>query len=56
MWGYTKDLYCHVFFFAMVVVVVTEFARKSVLNELLFSDDLVLISETIKGLKNKFIE
>ena len=44
------------FLFAMVVGDVTEFAREGVLSELLYADDLVLMSETIVGLRNKFIE
>ena len=35
--------------FAVVVDVVTEFAREGVLSELLYADDLVLMSETIEG-------
>ena len=31
---------------------VTEFARKGVLGELLYANDLVLICETIRGLRN----
>ena len=42
-------------FFAVVVDVVTEFVR-SVLSELLYADDLLLMSETIEGLRNKFLE
>ena len=38
----------------MVVDVVTEFAREGVLSELLYADDLVLMSETIEGLTDKF--
>ena len=41
--------------FAVVVDVVTEFARDGVLSELLYADDLVLMSETIEGLRNKFL-
>ena len=33
------------------VDVVTELAKEGVLNELLYADDLVLMSETIKGLE-----
>ena len=36
------------FLFAVVVDVVTEFAREGVLCELLYADDLVLMSEAIK--------
>ena len=41
--------------FAVVVDVVTEFIREGVLSELQYTDDLVLMSETIKGLRNKFL-
>ena len=44
------------FLFAVVVDVVTEFASEGALSELLYADDLVLISETIEGLRNKFLE
>ena len=40
----------------MVVGVVTEVARESALNELLYADDLVLMSETIQGLRDKFLK
>ena len=43
-------------FFALVVDVVTEFAREGALSELLHADDLDLLSETIKGLRNKLIK
>ena len=43
------------FSFAVVVNVVTEFARESALGESLYADDLVLISETIEGLRDKFV-
>ena len=42
--------------FAVVVDVVTEFAGEGALSELLYADDLVLMSETIQGLRNKFIK
>ena len=44
------------FLVAVVVDVVTEFARKGVLRELLYADDLVLMSDTIKGLRNKLLK
>ena len=44
------------FLFALVGDVVTEFAREGELSELLFADDLVLMSETIEGLRNKLIK
>ena len=36
--------------FAVVVDVVTKFARGGALSELLYTDDLVLMSETMEGL------
>ena len=44
------------FLFAVVVDVVTEFAREGALSEWLYADDLVLMSETIEGLRNKFLK
>ena len=44
------------FLFAVVVDVVTESAREGGLSELLYANDLVLISETIEGLMNKFFK
>ena len=44
------------FLVAVVVDVVTELARKGVLSDLLYTDDLVLMSERIMGLENKFLE
>ena len=37
-----------------VVDIVTEFAREGVLSDLLYADDIVLMSEIIEGLRNKF--
>ena len=34
----------------------TEFAREGALSELLYADDFVLMSETIKGLRNEFLK
>ena len=42
------------FLFAVVADVVTELVREGALSELLYADDLVLMSETIMGLGNKF--
>ena len=50
--GCIKDLFCR-YFFAAVVNVITEVARAGVLSELLYAY-LILMSETIKGLTNKF--
>ena len=44
------------FFYKVVVDVVTEFARVDVLSESLYADDLVLTSETIEGLRMKFLK
>ena len=44
------------FLFAVVVDVVTEFARVAALSELLYADDLVLMSETFVGLRNMFLK
>ena len=40
--------------FALVVDVITENARRSAVNELLYADDLVLTSETMEDLKGRF--
>ena len=39
------------FLLAVVVDVVSEFAREGVLSELLYADDLILMSDTMKGLR-----
>ena len=44
------------FLSTVVVDVVTEFAREGELSELLYADDLFLMSETIEGLRNKFLK
>ena len=54
--GCTKDLCCYLFFFALMVDVVIEFARDGALSELLYAYDLVLVSETIEGLRNMFLK
>ena len=45
-----------VLIFAVVVDVVTVFAREGALSELLCVDNLVLMSETIEGVRNKFLK
>jgi hypothetical protein len=40
--------------FAIVVDVVTESAREGLMSEMLYADDLVLTSETMEGLREKF--
>ena len=44
------------FVYAVVVDVVTEFTKEGVLSELLYADDLVLMSETIEELRKKFLK
>ena len=39
-----------------MVDVVTEFAREVALSELLYVEDLILMSETIEGVRNKFLK
>ena len=39
-----------------MVDVVTEFDREGVLSELQHADDLVMMSENIEGLRNKFFK
>ena len=43
------------FLSAVVVDVVTEFAREDALSESLYTDDLVLMSETSEELRNRFL-
>ena len=40
--------------FAIVVHAVTEQARKGLLNEILYADDLVLMSENLEDLRERF--
>ena len=44
------------FLFAVVVDVVTEFSREGALSELLYAKDIVLMSEAMDGLRNKFLK
>ena len=37
-----------------IIVVITENARRGVVNGLLYADDLVLVSETMKDLEERF--
>ena len=43
------------FLLAVVLYVVTEFVCEVTLFELLYTDDIVMMSETIEGLRNKFL-
>ena len=49
-----KELCCHLF--AVVVAVVSELARGGTQCESLYADDLVLMSETFEGQRNKFLK
>ena len=40
--------------FTIVVDVVTESVRNGLMSEMLYADDLVLTSETMEGLREKF--
>ena len=40
--------------FAIVVNIITENARRGVINELLYADDLVIMSKTMEDLKERF--
>ena len=42
--------------FAIVVDVVTENAREGLMKKVLYADDLVLMSEMIEGLKERFLK
>ena len=42
--------------FAIMVDVVTENAREGLIKKLLYADDLVLMSETMESLKEKFLK
>ena len=44
------------FLLALVVCVVTEFTREGALSELLHADYLIHMSETIEGLRDKFLK
>ena len=44
------------FLFALVVDVVTEFAREGALSVSLYAGDLILMSETMEGLRGMFLK
>ena len=52
---YQRSVLSH-FIFAVVIDAVTEFAREGALCELLYAEDLVLMGEAIKRLRNKFLK
>ena len=51
---YIKDLCCRRCF-AIAMDIVTENARKGLINEIVCADDLVLISEGMKNLREKLL-
>ena len=53
---YIRDLFCHLLLFAIVVDVVTENAREGFIKEVLYPDDLLLISVTMEGMKERFLK
>ena len=53
--GKGKDSVLSPLLFAIVVGVVTEDARNGVLHEILYADDLILMSESMEGLQRKFV-
>ena len=42
--------------FAIAVDVISEYAREGLMNEILYADGLVLISESMENLKKKFLK
>ena len=40
--------------FSIVIDVITKSARKNSMHEILYADDLVLLSDTMSGLREKF--
>ena len=42
--------------FTIVVDVISENAREGLMNEILYADDLVLLSESTENLKEKFLK
>ena len=55
MWECIKALHCHLSFLQLWQVLSLNLPEGA-LSELLYADDLVLVSETIEGLGNKFIK
>ena len=63
---FSKDLYVTVgvhqgsilspLLFAIVINVVTENAKEGLIKEVLYADDLVLMSEMMEGLKERFLK
>ena len=53
-WGCTKDLCCHLFLLHWWLM--SKNLAEVALRELLYADDLVLMSETIEGFRNNLIK
>ena len=54
VWMYQGYVLSH-FLFAMVMDLVTKYSSEGVLSVLLYADGFILMCETIKGLRNKFL-
>ena len=54
--GLHREFVQSAFLFALVVDVITEFAREGSLSEFLYANDIVLLSETLEGLWDNFIK
>ena len=52
--GVYKESVLSPLLFVIVVYVITENARRGVVNELLYADDLVIMSEDMEDLKERF--
>ena len=50
----TRDPCCRHWFFAIVLDVVTEDVSNGLMSEMLYTDDLVLMSEMMEALREKF--
>ena len=53
---FIKDLCCRRCFFAIAVDVIPKNARVGLMNEILCADDLVLMSESTKNLKDNLLK
>ena len=54
--GVRVDSVLSPFLFAVVIDVVAKFAMEGALSELVYADDLVLMSEIIEGLRDMFLK
>ncbi|XP_006819864.1 uncharacterized protein LOC102808533, partial [Saccoglossus kowalevskii] len=54
--GVHQDSVLSPLIFAVVIDVVTESAREGLMREMLYADDLVLMDDTMEGLREKFVK